>query len=135
MAKPEELAPRNHGKIESGSTLGTTHGYVDERLPLCRCMKEIRMRNINGNIKRNNCIIYKNLIKQLNFSRPCHRSERERETREAVWSRERDAISRKLLVQHEYKLHQQHEQHLAEVAEAKQLREKRYRREMILQLR
>ena len=26
--------PRNNGKIESGSTLGTTHGYVDERLPL-----------------------------------------------------------------------------------------------------
>jgi hypothetical protein len=36
MAKPEELGPRNHGKIESGSTCGTTHGYVDERLPFPR---------------------------------------------------------------------------------------------------
>ena len=36
VTKPEELGPRNHGKVESGSTLytlGTTHAYMDERLP------------------------------------------------------------------------------------------------------
>jgi hypothetical protein len=30
------LVPRSHGKIENDSTLGTTHGYVDERLPFPR---------------------------------------------------------------------------------------------------
>ena len=31
---PKSWAPRNNGKIESNSSLETTYGYVDERLPL-----------------------------------------------------------------------------------------------------
>jgi hypothetical protein len=30
MAKPEGLGPRNHEEVESGSTLATTNGYMDE---------------------------------------------------------------------------------------------------------
>ncbi len=30
MVKPEGLGSRNHEEFESGSTLGTTHGYLDE---------------------------------------------------------------------------------------------------------
>ncbi len=36
MTKTEDLDPRSHGKFESVSTLGTTHGYEDDRLPLPR---------------------------------------------------------------------------------------------------
>jgi hypothetical protein len=36
MVKPEGLGSRSHGEVDSGSTLGTTHGYMDERLPLPR---------------------------------------------------------------------------------------------------
>ena len=38
--RPEGLGPRSHGKIESSSTLGTTHGYVDKRLPFLRKGRE-----------------------------------------------------------------------------------------------
>ena len=36
MAEPEGLGPRSYEEIKRSSTLGTTHGYVDERLPFPR---------------------------------------------------------------------------------------------------
>jgi hypothetical protein len=52
MVKPEELGSRNHGEVESGITLGTTYGYMDERLPLPR---RGRQRSRWGAVERQDC--------------------------------------------------------------------------------
>ena len=52
MTEPEGLGPRSHGEIKRRSTLGTTHRYVDERLPFPRRGRE---RSYWRTVERQDC--------------------------------------------------------------------------------
>ena len=59
MTKTEDLDPRSHGKFESVSTLGTAHGYVDDRLPFPRGREGSHC----GTVERQGCPMVSSTIK------------------------------------------------------------------------